>query len=72
MNFSAGNLFASMIISTIGGGFFMYGKKQERLPQLVTGIVLAGFPYFVDSVPWMIAIAVAVVIGMWAGLRAGW
>jgi hypothetical protein len=72
MDFSAGSMIASMIVSTIGGGFFMYGKKQSRLPQVVTGLVLIGFPYFVGDVTWMIAIAVAVIIGLWAGLRAGW
>ena len=68
----ASSLFASMIIGTIGFGFFLYGKKQQRWPQLVTGLVLMIFPYFVGGVALMLAISGAVVGAMMLALRAGW
>jgi len=68
----AAGLFASMLIGTIGFGFFLYGKKQQRWPQLVTGIVLMVFPYFVGGVALILAIGGAVVATMMLGLRAGW
>jgi hypothetical protein len=72
MDLSAGSLFASLVISTIGGGFFLYGKKQQRLPQLFTGLVLGVYPYFVGNVAWMIVIAAALIGGLWLAVRAGW
>lgn len=69
---NSSSLFASMIIGTIGFGFFLYGKKQQRWPQLVTGIVLMVFPYFVGGVALMLAISGAVVGAMMLALRAGW
>lgn len=72
MDFSPGSLFASLIIGTIGFGFLMYGKKQQRLPQLVAGIVLSVYPYFVGNVGWMIGIGVAVIAVLTFLVRAGY
>lgn len=71
MDFTPGSLFASLLISSLGTGFFLYGKKQERLPQLLTGCALMGFPYLVASVPWMIGIALALVGALYGAVRAG-
>ena len=71
MDFTPGSLFASLIISAVGTGFFIYGKKQERWPQLVTGCALMGYPYVVTSVPWMIGIAVVLVGALYGAVRAG-
>ena len=72
MDFSPGNLFASMLIGSIGFGLFIYGKKQQRLPQLVTGIVLSIYPFFVASAAWMVAIGVAVLGVLALVVRAGY
>jgi hypothetical protein len=50
-------LLASMVVSSIGIGPFLYGKKQKRAPHLVVGVLLMAFPYFVSNIPLMFAIA---------------
>jgi hypothetical protein len=50
----------------------MYGKKQGRGPQLVGGIVLMVYPYFVSSLAMSIGIFVAVVGATWLAVRQGW
>ena len=72
MDFSPNWLMASMFVSTVGGGFFIYGKKQSRLPQLFCGIALIGESMLVSSIPWMFVIACAAVLGLAAAVRAGW
>ncbi len=72
MEFSANWLMASMLVSTVGGGFFIYGKKQSRLPQLFCGIALIAESMLVSSVLWMIVIATVAVVGLAAAVRAGW
>ncbi|HTF88179.1 MAG TPA: hypothetical protein VK843_07190 [Planctomycetota bacterium] len=71
MDFSANWIMSSMLVSTIGGGFFIYGKKQSRLPQLLCGIALIVESMFVSSVLWMFVIAVAAIVGLAAVVRAG-
>ncbi|HLY12121.1 MAG TPA: hypothetical protein VKW04_22660 [Planctomycetota bacterium] len=71
MNLSAGSLFLSLAIGTVGTGFFIYGKKQSRPPQLIGGILLALYPYFISNLWLMAGIAVAIVVGIWGAVRAG-
>ena len=43
MDLSASTLFASLFVSSIGFGLFLYGKKQARIPQLVGQYVFGDF-----------------------------
>jgi hypothetical protein len=72
MDFSAGSLFLSLAIGTIGAGLFIYGKKQSRPPQLIAGIVLSLYPYFVPNLWVMGGIAVGVVAAVVVAVRAGY
>lgn len=38
-----------LLFSTIGLGFFMYGKKQKALIPLACGLVLMIYPYFMSN-----------------------
>jgi hypothetical protein len=72
MSFDPTALFVSVLISAVGVGFFLYGKKQQRAPQLVAGIVLMGYTYFVSSVGVMLAVAAAILVALWVAVRIGW
>jgi hypothetical protein len=47
---------AGFVVSGIGFVLFNYGRKMGRLPQVVVGLVLMVFPYFVPSVLAMLGI----------------
>jgi hypothetical protein len=49
------------LFSSIGFGFFMYGRKQTQMVPLACGLALMAFPYFVDDVVPMVVIGVALV-----------
>ena len=72
MSLDPGLLFLSLITSGIGLVLFVYGKKQERGPQLVGGLVMMVYPYFVDGVALNIVIAVAIVAAVWIAVRQGY
>jgi hypothetical protein len=72
MTFDPISLLVSILISAVGVGFFLYGKKQQRWPQLAVGIVLMGYTYFVSSVAVMLAIAAALVVALWLAVRMGY
>jgi hypothetical protein len=71
VDLSTASLFANLVVSTIGFGIFLYGKKERRPPQLITGVLLMVFPYFVGSASWMLAIAAAMIAAMWFAVRRG-
>jgi hypothetical protein len=72
MDFSGGSLFLSLAIGAVGAGFFIYGKKQARLPQLCAGVLIALDSGIVSSTLWMCVGAAAVLGALWVVLRAGW
>lgn len=43
-------LFLGLIFSSIGLGFFLYGKKQKSIVPLLSGIALLVFPFFVTNI----------------------
>jgi hypothetical protein len=71
MDLSASGLFASLLVSTIGFGLYLYGKREHRWPQLAGGIVLMVFPYFTGSATWTYAVGGALMAGLWIAVRAG-
>ncbi|HEY0476634.1 MAG TPA: hypothetical protein VGD37_03870 [Kofleriaceae bacterium] len=71
MDIDTGSFIASLIVSAIGFVVFGYGKRQQRVPQVVVGLVLMGFPYLVPSIPAMAAIAAVLLAGLWLAIRRG-
>jgi len=60
-----------MLISGVGFVAFVYGKKQSRLPQMLAGVILMAFPYFVSNLWLMVGVAVAVLGAMFLAIRLG-
>jgi hypothetical protein len=42
-------LFAAVVFSAVGFGYFMYGRKQRRVAPFASGIGLCAIPYMIDS-----------------------
>ncbi|MCC6483849.1 MAG: hypothetical protein IT209_03290 [Armatimonadetes bacterium] len=62
MDLDIGHLYVSLLISLVGYGYFMYGKKQARTPFLLAGAALMSFGYFVPSIA-LSALVAAVLAG---------
>lgn len=71
MDFSAEALFASLVVSVAGMALFRYGRKEERLPQALGGIVLMIGPYFSGGAlgTWLLAAGVGALV--WGAVRCG-
>jgi multisubunit Na+/H+ antiporter MnhC subunit len=65
-------LFLSLITSGIGLVLFVYGKKQERWPQLAGGLALMIYPYFVSTLTATLVIGAAIMAAVWMAVRQGW
>lgn len=57
-----GALFIGMIISTVGVGYLMYGRRQAKFVPAIAGLVLCIYPYFVDDWVWLTVIGVPLLV----------
>jgi hypothetical protein len=72
LDLSASYLIANFAVSGVGFVLFSYGRKMSRVPQVVVGLVLMVFPYFVPSVLAMIGIAALLCGLLYMAMRAGY
>jgi hypothetical protein len=66
------SLFASLVVGSIGLGLFIYGKKQARWPQLLVGVAMMVYPYFVSTFSSIVSIGLLLGIALWWAIRLGW
>jgi hypothetical protein len=71
MNFEPNALLLSLLIGSVGFVCFVYGKRQHRFPQMLAGVVLSVYPYFVSNLILMALIGVAVMVLMGVAIRLG-
>ena len=65
-------IFLSLIPSGIGFVLFVYGRKQDRWPHLVAGLLLMVYPYLATSVVSLLGVGALIGGGLWYAVRAGW
>lgn len=58
---STSTLLFGLLFSSIGLGFFLYGRKQRAIVPLFCGLTLVIYPYFVSSNALLVAIGVVLV-----------
>jgi hypothetical protein len=71
LNLNGNSLLVSLLIGCVGFVCFAYGKKQQRFPQMIAGVVLCVYPYFVSNLMLMAAIAVAILGLLALAVRLG-
>jgi len=52
-------------------GLYLYGKRETRIPQLVVGLVMMVYPYFVEGALAMWGTGAALVLALALLVRAG-
>jgi hypothetical protein len=72
VNLSAGWIVASLIISSIGFILLNYGRKFARIPQIVVGLAMLIYPYFVPGVLANVLVAAGLCAVLGVAVRLGW
>jgi hypothetical protein len=72
LSFDSDTFFLSFLIGSVGFGFFIYGKKQSRLPQLIAGLLMMVYPYFTETVTSTLVVGANVGAGLWFAVWMGW
>ena len=62
----------SLIPSGVGFVLFVYGKKQDRWPQMAAGLLLMAYPYFATSLVSLVATGAVIGLILWYAIRLGW
>jgi len=66
LDLSPAGLAVGLLVSAVGLGLFLYGKRAARIPQLLTGMALMALPIFVSGALLTLAIGAGMVAAMWA------
>jgi len=64
-------LFVSLIPCGVGFVLFVYGKKQDRWPQMAAGLLLMAYPYFATSLVSLVATGAVIGLILWYAIRLG-
>ena len=62
----------SLMISTLGFGLWRYGRKVERAPQKLGGLLLMVFPYFVPGIWIPLGLCLAICGAMYWATKNGY
>jgi len=69
--FSASFLLASLVWSSVGLGYFIYGKKQASWVPTVGGLVMIAISYLIWSALIMSLVSIGIMVLVWVFLRQG-
>ena len=58
-------LVVGVIVSSIGMGMFIYGKKTVRMTPLIFGVVLMIIPFLFSSVLMLTLVTIALLVAAW-------
>ncbi|MGB4248012.1 MAG: hypothetical protein WBJ75_09865 [Pseudohongiellaceae bacterium] len=59
---SASLLLWGVLFSSVGLGYFIYGKKQNAKVPMLCGVALMIFPYFVSSTMVLVGVGALLVV----------
>lgn len=65
-------LFVSLIPGGVGFVLFVYGKKQQRWPHMVAGLLFMVYPYFTPGLVSLVAVGAAIGLALCGAVRQGW
>ncbi len=72
MDFDPLDLLLSLIPSGAGFVLFVYGKKQQRWPHLIAGLLLMVYPYFTSGAWQLLGTGAAITVTLWYIVRLGY
>ena len=64
-------LFASLLWGTIGGGYWIYGKKQREMMPMIGGVAMIAVSYFVTSWLLMSLLCTALMLAVYLLVKRG-
>jgi hypothetical protein len=72
VNFDSPFLFASLLWSSIGFGYWIYGKKQREMMPMIGGAMMVGVSCLVSGWLLMSLICAALMVGVYVLIKQGY
>ena len=72
LNLDTNFLLASLLWGSVGGGYFLFGKKQAAATPMVGGLVLITISCFIGSAIALSLVSVALIAAMHWLMRLGY
>ena len=72
MSFDPTWLFVSLIPGGIGFVLLVYGKKEQRWPYMVAGLLFMVYPYVTPTLFSLTATGAVIGLLLWYAVRQGW
>ena len=54
----ASTLLIGIVAGVFGLAYLSYGKRQVKFVPMVAGALLCIYPYFIDSVAWLVVVGI--------------
>jgi hypothetical protein len=64
-------LFASLLWGSVGGGYWIYGKKQREMMPMIGGVAMIAVSYFVTSWLLMTLLCGALMVAVYLLVKRG-
>ena len=49
-------LLIGIFTGALGVAYIVYGRRQTKFAPLISGVLLCAYPYFIDSVTWLVVV----------------
>jgi hypothetical protein len=72
VDFDTNFLFASLFWGSVGGGYWIYGKKQREMMPMIGGVAMILVSYFVNSWLLMSLLSIALMVAVYLLMRRGY
>jgi hypothetical protein len=72
MSFDPTWLFLSLFPSGIGFVLLAYGRKQQRWPHIVAGVLFMAYPYVTTTITSLVAVGALLGAALWYVVQQGW
>jgi len=72
MDFNIPSLVSSLIFSSIGFGYFLYGKRQQQFLFLIAGLALMIYPYIISGAWTITIVGLVLLAGPFVARSLGW
>ena len=58
-------IYLDLLLSSIGLGYFIYGRNSKRFVFLIPGVILMVYSYFTDSIVLSLIIGIILLVAPW-------
>jgi hypothetical protein len=72
MDLNIPNLVLALVFSSIGLGYFLFGKRQQEFLFLFAGLALMIYPYIVSGAWTITIVGLVLLAGPFVARRMGW